>query len=71
MDQSNVVASGGKAEDGKGSNLFASSSEMSEVSQREHRVASQDRPSIRFLCQGKSCLEFCGGDPDVLDSEDP
>ena len=66
-----MVASGGKAEDGKGSNLSASSSEMSEVSQGEHRVAPQDGPSIRFLCHGKSCLEFCGGDPDVLDSEDP
>ena len=66
-----MVASGGKAEDGKGSNLSASSSKMSEVSQGEHRVAPQDGPSICFLCQGKSCLEFCGGDPDVLDSEDP
>ena len=66
-----MVASGGKAEDGKGSNLSASSSEMSEVSQGEHRVAPQDGPSICFLCQGKSCLEFCGGDSDVLDSKDP
>ena len=41
------------------------------VSKGEHRVPPQDGPSIRFLCQGKSCLEFCGGDPDVLDSEDP
>ena len=53
-----MVASGGQAEDGKGSNLSASSSEMSQVSQGEHRVAPQDGPSIHFICKGKSCLEF-------------
>ena len=65
-----MVASGGQAEDGKGSNLSASSRKMSQVFHGEHRVAPQDGPSIHFLCQGKSCLEFCGCDPDVLDSRD-
>ena len=65
-----MVASGGQAKDGKDSNLSASSSKMSQVSQGEYRVAPQDGPSICFLCQGKNCLVF-GGDPDVLHSEDP
>ena len=67
---SKMVASFGQAEDGNGFNSSDSSSKLSKVSQGKNRGTPQDGSNIGFSHQGKCCLGFGGGGPDVLDRED-